>query len=121
MPRDIILTWPKTTSLKTYLTTLRQAHENDLVINYKVASPPLIEEDEVKRVYMVYDGLVRGWNPFVAVEYRGVGEVRQARGGGYWPEGWYIVRKPLWHPLADGDVWKLKGFQGFRYIERERT
>lgn len=118
--RDIVLTWPKSTDLKTYLSVLGRAHEQGLVINYRVASPPIIEEGEVERVYMVHDGKIRGWNPFEAVEYRGAGEVQQARGGGYWPEGWYIVRKPLWHPLPDDKLITMLGFQGFRYIERER-
>lgn len=119
MPRDLVLTWPKSTSLLTYLGILARAHEQDLVINFRVASPPLIGDDEVKRVYMVHDGKIRGWNPFVAVEYRPAGVVKD-RAGGYWPEGWYIVRRPLWHPLADRDLVKMRGFQGFRYIELPR-
>lgn len=120
MPRDIVLTWPKTADLKTYLGMLARAYERGVVINYRVASPPLVEEDEVKRVYMVHDGKIRGWNPFLTAEFRAWGEVRQARGDGFWPEGWYIVRSPLWHPLADNRLIPMRGFQGFRYIERAR-
>lgn len=120
MPRDLVLTWPKKDALKTYLGILARAHENDLVINFRVPTPPLVGEGEIERVYMVHDGVIRGWNPFVSVEYRGEGEVQQARGGGYWPEGWYIVRKPLWHPLGDKDLIPMRGFRGFRYIELER-
>ena len=68
---------------------------------------------------MVHDGQIRGWNEFLSVEFRRAGEVMQERGGGYWPEGWYVVCKPQWHPLAKPIP--MRGFQGFRYIELERN
>lgn len=119
MPRDLVLTWPKTTKLVTYVNMLDQAAERDLVINFRVSSPPVMDEGECQRVYMVHDGWIRGWNKFLSVEYRHAGEVQQARGGGYWPEGWYIVREAAWHPLPKEFQEPMVGFRGFRYRERD--
>lgn len=116
--RDLILTWPKATKLSVYLETLKQAHARMDVINFRVGSPPLIEDNECERVYMVHDGKIRGWSAFLGVEFRKFGEVKQARGDGYWPEGWYIVRSALWHPL-ENEV-EMRGFQGFRYMRGNR-
>jgi hypothetical protein len=117
VPRDLVLTWPKSTKLNVYLDALAKARGMGGAINFRVASPPLLDEGECKRVYMVHDGKVRGWSPFIAVEWREFGEVED-RGGGFWPEGWYIVRGPAWHKL-ESEI-PMRGFQGFRYIERER-
>lgn len=120
MPRDLVVTWPKSTPLPTYVAMLKQAERNLEHINFRVAAPPLLEPGECKRVYMVHDGRVRGWSPFVEIARREFGEVQQVRGGGYWPEGWYIVREPLWFELPREKQTEMRGFQGFRYTDRER-
>lgn len=116
MARDLILTWPKSAPLRVYLTELQNARERGDVINYRVAHPPQ-GIGECQRVYMVYDGKIRGYSPFIEVVQRGWGEVRD-RGGGYWPGGWYIVRSPEWVDLDPSEQTTMRGFQGYRYIER---
>jgi hypothetical protein len=112
--RDLILTWPKTRRLPVYLSTLEDARGRGDVINYRVAFPPSTAPRAFERVYMVHDGAIRGWSTFREIAYRGTGQVRD-RGGGFWPEGWYIVREPDWHPL-DRPL-PMVGFRGFRYLE----
>jgi hypothetical protein len=111
--RDIIITWPKTEPLGSYLMALEVAAERGEVINYRVPSPPKLEPE---RCYVVYDGEVIGWNEVLSVERRGGEEVLDPRTGNYWPSGWYIVRDPVWHPLRT--PLPCRGFQGFRYTER---
>ena len=118
--KDLVLTWPKTTPLRAYVAGLEQAAQRNEVINYRVANPPTINNGNaprLTRVYMVHDGFIRGWSTLIGVEWRGAGVVRD-RGGGFWPEGWYIVRHPDWHPIELRHQIKMRGFQGFRYIER---
>lgn len=110
---DLLLTWPKSSPLRSYLSELRRALERGDVINYRVAAEPLVAD--CQRVYMVYDGKIRGWSPFIDITWRGAGVVRD-RGGGYWPEGWYIVRSPEWVDLDPAEQTPMRGFQGFRYF-----
>jgi hypothetical protein len=112
---DLILTWPKTRPLDSYLRELTLAQERGEVINFRVSGQPNVKGG--RRCYMVHDGAMRGWLPIVEVVYRGPREVRRvvsdARSG-FWPEGWFVVRKPRWTPLAEPV--KMQGFQGFRYL-----
>jgi hypothetical protein len=117
--KSSLWTKPKTAPLATYVNILESAAERELVINFRVSSPPLLGEDECQRVWMVHDSFIRGWNKFLSVEYRAFGEVKQERGGGYWPEGWYIVREAVWHPLPKDRLIPMTGFRGFRYRERD--
>jgi hypothetical protein len=109
--RDLVLTWPKSRPLRSYLATLAQARRRGDVINYRVTHPPL---GAIRRVYMVHDGALRGWGTFRGIAYRGAGEVADGAGG-FWPAGWYVTRDPDWHPL-DKPI-PMPGFRGFRYRE----
>lgn len=113
---DLILTWPKSRSLESYLLELKRAERDGLVINYRTPNPPK-SNDGWGRCYMVHDGAVRGWTQIIEVRWRGEGEVRQVDddfgGPGFWPEGWYVVREPVWRAL-DKPI-PMQGFRGFRY------
>lgn len=111
--KDLLITWPKKRSLESYLTELEKAATKGQLINFRVPTLPKVE---CERCYIVYDGKVRGWTRMVDERYRGVEEVIDPVLGGFWPAGNYIVRTPQWHPLENGP--EMKGFQGYRYIER---
>lgn len=114
---DIVLTWPKTRPLESYLTELAQARDAGLVINYRVAHPPnrnVLWVGRAPRCYMVHDGAVRGYTMIRDVLHRDDGEVRDPVTGGFWPEGFYVVREPRWfevNPITMG------GFRGWRFFK----
>ena len=114
MRTDLIVTWPKSRPLSSYLGELRKAERNGLVINYRVRSEPNLSGEKPARCYMVHDGEVRGYGLIVDVAHRREGEVLDV-GGGFWPAGWYIVRDPKWYPLAK-PVPRV-GFRGYRYVD----
>lgn len=109
--RNIVVTWPKGRPLESYLTELARAQRGGLVINYRVPHPPW--EAAGGRCYMVHSGAVRGWNRIRSVELRKRGEVTDPITGAPWPEGFYIVRDPRWHPI---EPIEMRGFQGWRYF-----
>lgn len=114
---DLILTWPKHRPLDSYLRELKLAAERNEVINFRVSGCPVVGAGD--RCYMVHDGAMRGWSPILEVAHRGPRQVRRVASddrSGFWPEGWYVVRKPVWTPL-DEPV-PMRGFQGFRYLTR---
>jgi hypothetical protein len=110
--KDLVVTWPKSKSLSAYLKELERAVAERRMINFRVPSCPSITPE---RCYMVHDGQIRGYNLVRGIVYRGEGEVARVEGGGFWPEGWYIVRAPEWHPILPIP---MRGFQGYRYIDR---
>lgn len=113
---DLIITWPKTRPLQSYLDECARAVSQELMINYRVSYPPArMKLAADARVYVVHDGAVRGWSSFSSVIYCAEGEVRGVAGDPDWPEGWYIVRHPDWHPCAETPY---MGFRGWRYHTR---
>lgn len=110
---DIAITWPKTRTLESYLTELRKADDNGLLINYRVPTRPkrLVVAD---RCYMIYDGAVRGWNEVLGVEHRD--DVLDPVSGEIMAPGVFIVRNPLWFPIFGPEI-LMKGFQGYRYVD----
>lgn len=114
--KDILITWPKTRPLESYLDECAKAVEQGLSINFRVPYPPagrtMADVGKV-RVYVVHDGAVRGWQAYEGAIFRAEGEVHGVAGEPDWPEGWYIVRSPLWHPCTE---WPMRGFQGWRYF-----
>lgn len=112
---DLIITWPKTRPLQSYLDECAKAAREGLLINYRVRFPPVrLDLAADARAYVVYDGAIRGWQLLDSVRFRADGEV-QGVAGEQWPEGWYIVRHPEWHPCAETPA---MGFQGWRYHTR---
>lgn len=120
MNRDIVVTWPKTRPLASYLAELERATDEGLEINFRVPHTPRWEFGALRerraRCYMVHDGYVRGYNEIRFVTYRGPNEVARVESdsfAGFWPEGWYIVRDPQWRPI---DPIEMRGFQGWRWF-----
>jgi hypothetical protein len=119
---DIIVTWPKTRPLGSYYAELENAKRLGRVINFRIPTRPRATP---RRCYMVYDGAVRCWSSVIEVVYRNAGEVRKVASDpgvvewGFWPAGWYVVRDPVYHELADHGI-PMRGFQGFRYYEGDR-
>jgi hypothetical protein len=109
---DIAVTWPRSRELQSYLDELARAERDGEWINFRV---PFAPKRDPERCYMVHDGFMRGWTAVKTVVRRGDREVRDPSGG-WWPAGWYIVRDPEWHPLAEPV--EMRGFRGFKWIER---
>jgi len=87
-------------------------------INYRISKPPSFDfgahADRSGRVYIIYDGFVRGYHELKYVIYRDDHEVLSVDGKGYWRAGWYLVRDPEWHAI---EPLPMRGFQGWRYFE----
>lgn len=112
---DVVVTWPKSRTLGSYLAELTRAQELDLVINFRIAKAP---REKPERCYIVYDGFVRGYNEVIDVVERGPNEVSRISNdawAGFWPAGLYLVRNPQWYPISRRP---MRGFQGWRYYDR---
>lgn len=120
--RNIVVTWPQTKPLDSYLAELARAARERWTINYRVARlpawPDTIEDHgwtgwpygvETPRCFMVHTGYVRGWCAVIGAGHRADGEVEG------WPSGLYVVRDPEWHPLAEPIP--MPGFQGWRWTD----
>jgi hypothetical protein len=111
--QDVIVTWPQSRPLDSYLAELKRAARDGLVINYRVSRLPATKP---RRCYMVHSGMVRGWCDVLSVERRGEGDVRRAENdSGFWPGGYYIVRSPVWHALKN--PLPMRGFQSWRWYD----
>lgn len=120
--RDLIVTWPKSRVLGSYLAELRNAERLGLKINYRVHRPPdreaLFGAGGVPRVYRVHNGFVRGYTPLSGVLLRGENEVARVEAdamSGFWPAGWYLVCEPIFHRCAESFC---EGFRGWRWFDR---
>jgi hypothetical protein len=122
VPRDIVVTWPKTKPLQAYLDALAGAEECGEVINYRVARLPTwddaIEDHGFRgwafgivqpRCYVVHTGYVRGWTEVIGTCCRETGNVLG------WPSGFYIVRHPTWNP--EPLILPMTSFRGWRWYE----
>jgi hypothetical protein len=112
---DIAVTWPKTRPLGSYYAELENARRDRLDINFRI---PMCPRQRPERCYMVYDGQVRCWTAIKDILWRGTLTVRDPITGNFWPPGYYIVRSPRYHEIQPVP---MKGFQGFRYINREEV
>lgn len=115
--KDLIVTWPKTRSLESYLTELDRALSLGQAINFRVSRLPsdvgfLDWMERPHRCYMVHDGAVRGYNNIIGLDHIGDNKVFDPVSGKALAAGNYIMRDPLWHPVEER---KMHGFQGWRY------
>lgn len=114
---DIVVTWPKSRPLQSYLGELERASERGAYIYFKLGSMPLRASGR-DRCYMVHSGHVRGWTTIMDLQFLPqegplpIDPVSGVRMG----EGAYVIRSPQWHELKN--VTKMKGFQGFRYAPK---
>lgn len=117
---DLLVTWPKSRPLASYLVELELAKRDGLQINFRVPSQPR-EFLVNRRCYRVHDGKVRGWVKILGVSKRGPNEVARVKSdafAGFWPPGWYVVCDPAWHELPKAQQQSFPGFRGFHYIDR---
>lgn len=115
----IVITWPKTRSLASYLHEVQKAKDTGKHCFYRIRGNPLIPYGAP--CYHVHDGYVRGTLPMLGVETVGENVVEDPTTGNYWPAGAYLVRSPEWTPIKmswdDRQVWHMQGFRGWRYFD----
>lgn len=112
---DIAITWPKSRPLESYLAELKKAADAGLVINFKVPTwPKRVKEGE--RCYIVYDGLVRGYNNILGIDSKD--DVIDPITGQRMAPGIYVVREPTFHDTGSPHA-PMDSFRGYRYVERE--
>lgn len=118
--RDVIVTWPKSRPLGSYLAELLIAERDGLVVCYRVTVLP---GRRPERCYRVHEGHIRGWLDVIDMRHMDDGEVRRVGGGsGHWPAGNYLVCGPTWHELGfRSDRTVMPGFRGWRWFERGRV
>lgn len=119
--KDLLITWPKTRPLESYLEELDRARRLGHAINFRVSKLPAKESyldwiGRPHRCYVVYNGWVRGYNNIIGLDHLGDNVVFDPISGEPYPEGNYIIRDPLWHPVEKK---KKYGFQGWRYYSYE--
>lgn len=113
---DIVVTWPKSRSLQSYIDELERAALEKKLILYRVGGMPrrLMAGD---RCYMVHSSQVRGWVEVYDLRFPNEGQppidpITGERMG----EGAYIVRSPIWNRLVQPIP--MEGFQGVRYAPK---
>lgn len=112
---NIVITWPQTRPLVSYLAECNRAVLDHKSINFRVSARPK-NVDVGDRCYVVYAGVVRCWHKVIGLAYRAERQVFDPMTGEYWPAGNYIVRDPDTVLLA-GPPRRMAGFQGFRYYD----
>lgn len=106
---DWVVTVPKTTSWSDYEQELKAVVDGDQIMNYRVHLFP--KEMRVgDRCFVVHDGSVRGWMTIVGL-VSSPKPWRCTTTGHVWPEGNYIQRSGVFHPMKGLE---MKGFQGIR-------
>lgn len=107
---NIVVTWPKTRPLESYLAECRNADREGLDICFRVPSRPAVSEGD--RCYIVHSGFIRGWQKVLGVEERD--DVRDPITRELMEVGFYVRRDPRWHPCR---LVRMRGFQGYRYAK----
>jgi hypothetical protein len=115
---DILVTWPKARTLESYLSACAEAEVDGKVVNFRVEREITIRGIK-RRCYRVYDGRVRGWLEIIGCQWREKDVVERVDSEGMWPSGWYIVCDPQWHSIPDNHQLSMRGFQGWRWFDRE--
>jgi hypothetical protein len=118
----IVVTWPKTRPLNSYLREVKRARERGHQCFFRVPrnAAPLVAYGAP--CYHVYDGRIRGSLPFLGVQLVQEGVIEDPITGDYWPAGNYLVRSPEWTSIdfrynEDTGPWEMQGFRGWRYFD----
>lgn len=111
MPRNIIITLPKSVKWADYQKELDKA-ENGEIMNFKV---PFLPKEPVigGRCYLIYDGQVRGWMEIVGIKEKGF---ICTTTGKKW-EGNFIERSGKFNKITQYIA--QKGHQGWHYLNQE--
>jgi len=113
---NIVITWPKTRALGSYLAELAKAEERGHVAYYRLSSRPDVKEGD--RCYHVHDGKVRGYLSVLGMTefpLDGHAPIDNVTGKHFQP-GIYVERHPHWFAI---NPVPMRGFQGFRYYREE--
>lgn len=112
---DIVVTWPKSRSLQSYLDELQKAQKTGKHILFRVGRMPR-RVRAGDRCYMVHTGYVRGWVRVTDLHFPQEGQPPiNPITGERMREGAYIVRSPIWRFLQEQPP--VSGFQGVRYAD----
>lgn len=103
---DWMITIPKTVPWRNYQDELDDVSEQGLSMFYRVPYKPKCQAGD--RMFVVYDGKVRGWMEIVDIKNT---TFQCLTTGKDWPQGWYIERAGEWHPVDGPEV---QGFRGVR-------
>lgn len=109
---NIIITWPKTRPLRSYVEECAEAERRGLHINFRVPTKPEVTMGD--RCYVVYSGFIHGYHKIVAALERD--DVIDPISGETMRAGIYIVRNALYFPNM-GKQHGMRGFQGWRYAK----
>lgn len=106
-----LITIPKTIQWSEYEKELKEVELEGGTLNYKTRYIP--KEMKVgDRMYIVWNGRVRGWMEIVGFGYQD--GFTCSTTGNYWSAGYYIQRSGKFHEI-EGEV-----YQGFRGIRKYR-
>lgn len=109
---NIIITWPKTRPLRSYVEECHRAERLGQEINFRVPTRP--DANAGDRCYVVYAGFIHGYHEVIGVQDRD--DVTDPISEEPMPPGIYVVRNPRWHPMM-GKQHGVRGFQGWRYAK----
>jgi hypothetical protein len=106
LPRDIIITIPKTIVWSEYEKELNVVSNYSQVMNFKVNAFPNTKKGN--KCYLCYSGNIIGWMEIVGLSEK---EFNCSTTGKNW-KGKFIERSGPFHKISPIP---MKGFQGFRY------
>lgn len=109
--KDIIVTLPSTIDWEEYKKELEEVKDWKSVMNFKV---PFLPKYDIDRCYIVYKGKIIGWMSVVGLLDNNTFNCSTT--GKRW-SGKFIQRSGPFHYL-DEPI-EHKGFQGWRYYNRE--
>lgn len=107
LPRDIIITLPKSINWSEYEKELEAVKDGEQVMNFKVNSFP--NTSKGNKCYLVHNGVIKGWMEIVGISEK---NFTCSTTGKHW-EGKFIERSGPFYKI---DPIPMKGFQGFRYF-----
>lgn len=107
MPRDIVITLPKSVDWKDYEKELDVVKDGKQVMNFKVNNFP--QTSKGCKCYVVHNGIIKGWMEIVGLSEESFVCTTTGR---KW-NGKFIQRSGLFHKV---NPIPMKGFQGFRYM-----
>lgn len=114
MGRNIAITVPKTIKWEQYEKEIDAVRDGEQEMNYRL--PTLPKDTEVgDRCYVCYNGQLIGWMEITGISKRDGFECSTT--GKDWGDGNYISRSGEFHYLKNPVP--MKGFMGYRYIDRD--
>lgn len=112
-----VITIPKTVKWEDYQKELEAVEDGNSVLNYHVRYFPK-KISLYDRLYVVWNGKVRGWMEIVGL-FEFLTDWECQTSGKLWPAGKYIQRSGKFHPVDEEIV--MKGFRGIRKFVLERS